>query len=117
MISSQVHYDSFKQCYMRIFTIDRQPKGPLASMTRALNSSKLSPFQENSPCCNNDFSCVRAIYSNATGELYDMREQSVLITFILQNGYTIDTELTKLLQNNRVKDSNNRQLMYVIKYD
>ena len=115
MIFSQVHYDSVKGCYLRILTMDRKPQGPLANWVRILHSSKLSPFQESSPCCTSEH-CIFAMYSQDTGHLLQLCSQPLLLTFMLQNGYTIDSELTKIMQNNRVKSSNKKQLMFVIHY-
>lgn len=115
IISSQLHYDGIKGCYMRIMTIDRKPSGPLANLTRTLRASSLSPFKDMSPCCETDH-CALALYSVASGTILQPCDQAILLTFLIQNGYTIDAEVTKILQNNRIKSSNKKQLMFVINY-
>lgn len=115
IISSQIHYDGIKGCYMRIMTIDRKPSGPLANLTRTLHTSKLSPFQDTSPCCENDH-CILALYSVTNGKILQPCDQAILLSFLIQNGYTVDSNVTTIFQNNRVKSSNKKQIMFVINY-
>ena len=113
ILSTQVYYDTINHCYTHIFTIDRSPSGALSNMTRTINTPKLSPFKENSPCCTEP-KCTIALCRADTRELLGIHEQPFLINFLLTNGYTINTELTKLLIKNPVKFSSKSKLLFVI---
>lgn len=113
-ISTQVYYDEINKCYTRIFTIDRKPNPPLSQIIRTLRAPKLSPFKENTPCCNTTSKCTLALSNPTTQALLEMHEQSTLLNFLLSNGYTIETELTKLLMKNPIKADPQSQLLFVI---
>ena len=113
-ISTQVYYQDINKCYTRIFVIDRPPSAPLSQITRTLRAPKLSPFKESSSCNSESSCCTLALYNQTTQSPYETHEQSVLLNFLLSNGYTIETELTKLLMKNPVKADSNRQLLFVI---
>lgn len=113
-ISTQVHYNDIRQCYSRIFALDRQPTAPLSQITRTLRTSKLSPFKDTTHCCGYAPSCIYALHHPTTSALLGMHEQTILLNFLLANGYTIETELTKLLTDNRVKADASTQLLFVI---
>ena len=112
-ISTQVYYHNINKCYTRIFVVDRSPSAPLSQITRTVRAPKLSPFKENSPCCNTP-SCTLALCDQTTKQPLEMHEQPLLLNFLLSNGYTIETELTKLFMKNKVKADPNRQLLFVI---
>ena len=112
-ISTQVYYHDIKKCYTRIFVVDRPPSAPLSQITRTVRAPKLSPFKESAPCCSTP-SCTHALFDQTTKQLLEMHEQSLLLNFLLGNGYTIETELTKLFIKNRVKADPTRQLLFVI---
>lgn len=113
-ISTQVYYEEIKKCYTRIFTIDRQPSAPLSQITRTLRAPKLSPFKEHTPCCSSANTCTLALRNPTTQALLEMHEQPILLNFLLSNGYTIETELTKLFMKNPIKADAQRQLLFVV---
>ena len=105
-ISSQTYYDSYNTCYKNIYVIDRKPSGPLADIVKTLHTPKISPFQQSSPCCpiNN---CISAIYSPSNpSQLLPIDDIAALFTFLAQNGYAIDTSLTKMMADSQVKLQN-----------
>jgi len=105
-ISSQPFYHSVNQCYSNIVTIDRKPDGPLAHLVRTLHTPRLSPFNQPSPCCPED-RCTKAIHKvNNTRELMNPNDIPELFSFLIQNGYTIDTALTTMMNKSQVKMTN-----------
>ena len=113
IISSQIYYDTFNTCYKRIVTIDRMPAGNLATITRRLTNAKLSEFKQSTPCCPIE-RCIFAIYNPSTGadDLLTVEDQGIFISYLIANGYAINTTLTELTLKNQIKSE--KQIMYVI---
>lgn len=94
------YYDSIKECYFNVITIDREPNGPLREITKKKQYNSLSPFQSNtySNCTYKNNSCVNIIYHPENkNEILHVEDISILYTFLLQNNYKIDTELTNMI--------------------
>jgi len=105
-VSTQVFYDNQNTCYKPIIVIDRKPLAPLSTIVKTLYTPKLSPFQQATPCSPIK-SCVQAIYNpENTNELLTINELSLLFSFLTTNGYTIDTDLTNMLNNSKISMSN-----------
>jgi hypothetical protein len=105
-ISSQTFYDNINQCYRNILTIDRAPSGPLAQLVKRIQSPKLSPFKQNSPCCKVE-GCIYALHIEGNPqELMGPDDIPTLFGFLTQNGYTIDTAVTTMMNESQVRMSN-----------
>ncbi len=92
-IHSQLYYNINKE-YQFIFTIDRKPPSSdlLNNIIKTIQSSNLSAFH------NNTKTCILALLNpNNNSEFLERTQISLLFTFLSQNGYTIDTNLTKML--------------------
>jgi len=104
-IKSIVHLDRFNKCYKNIITISPKPNNAiLNSIIKPLQREKLSPFQEtNSPCCPLD-NCIYAFtYPNNTCELLCVDDIAILFAFFASNGFTVNTDITKIMQKSDVK--------------
>tara|TARA_B100001057_G_C22325462_1_gene747395 strand:+ start:72 stop:431 length:360 start_codon:yes stop_codon:yes gene_type:complete len=113
-ITTQVFNDLRTNCYKRIFTIDRQPLGPLKNLVKQIQNPKLSEFQTFNSCGERK-SCVLAIYNpDNLFNLLTINEQPRLLTFLNQNNYTVDTNITKIMMKNRVQSQD--RLMFIITY-
>jgi hypothetical protein len=95
MISSQVYLDTYNQSYRNILVCSCFPEGPLKSRVQRLQNSQISPFE------NNYQRCILAIMNDyepmCTDDIPD------LFSFLLSNGYVIDTSLTKMMNGSDVK--------------
>ena len=80
------------------------PSSPLSGLVRRINTPRLSPFQTNSdPCCSYK-SCVLAIYNPAQpNNLLASGEEAIFFSYLAQNGYVVDTALTKIMKQAPVK--------------
>ena len=97
-ITIQPYYDRYHQCYKNILMINIEPKGPLRRLVRKINLPRLSPFDTNN--YNFDKKCGLAIQNiNGIDELMSPNEMPNLISFLLENGYQIDTQITNMLNN------------------
>jgi hypothetical protein len=132
MLSTRVFLDTFNQCYKNIIVINLPPDGPLGKIVRRLQMPPLSPFNVPGPCCNRTGykDCALALFSlrgcngfgigiengNSGGRgnclMYD-DEVPDLFSFLLSNGYKIDTSLTKMMNQSEVKINDNKILCFI----
>ena len=119
-ITSQPYYDQYNQCYKNIMMVNVEPQGPLRKLVRRIKLPKLSPFQVEGPC-NPIQKCGLALqginYScNKSGcDLMTPNEIHDLITFLLSNGYQIETQLTNMLNQSEIKVIDKR-LAFTVTY-
>ena len=105
--------------YQNVITLDRMPTGVLADMVSMINLPKLSPFQEAGVFSAPSFgralsgSCVHVLlrYPKNSGG-FNWKNTDVFMSaddipsvlgYLKANGYTIDTDLTKMMFKSRVE--------------
>jgi hypothetical protein len=107
--------NSYFQTYQNVITLDRMPDGPLADMVNMVDLPKLSPFQE----AGNGFgrgmggSCVHVLLRypknyggfnwKNTDTFMGADDIPSVLGYLKANGYTVDTELTKMMFKSRVE--------------
>ncbi len=113
-------YDERNQCYKKIIRINKMPAGNLTQIVKRIRSPRLSHFDTygegngygggGGDCCgsgSNNTPCIFAIFHpNHKNKLLTVDELPDLMTFLVDNGYTIDTSITKMLMKSNVKPSN-----------
>lgn len=109
-------YDEHCRCYRKIIRINKMPTGNLKNIVKRIHSPRLSHFDRNGnggngDCCNDDNnnnpSCIFVIYNpNEKNKLMTVDELPDLMTFLIDNGYVINTSITKMLMKSNVKLSN-----------
>lgn len=111
VINIESNYIARDKCYRKVLTINKKPDGPLSELVKPTKREKLSVFKQNcSPCSKND-ACMNIILDPTNKAEYLFEEDlAELMTFLTENGYTVDTKLTKLMQ------SHYRDLMFYITY-
>ena len=120
-ISSQPYYDSRNQCYKNIVTINQKPKGPLAALVVNVKFQPLSPFKQPSPCAQATV-CGLGLKSLDTrcgcGDLMTVDEIPNLFSFLVTNGYKIDTSITKMMNASDVdfQSDNSAKLITFVSY-
>ncbi len=123
-ISSIPYYNSYTQCYINVLSINIEPQGPLQKFVRRINFPKLSPYKVESTCNqNNNCGLVLTnlgIQTNNTNccstDLLTPNNIPELISFLLSNGYQIETQITNMLQNSPVKINNNKLILTATYY-
>jgi hypothetical protein len=129
---SQPFLDTYNQCYKNIVTINLMPQGPLAQIVRRVQFPPLSTFKQPGPCSrinncglalitlngffyNNSYNCCNKNYSN----LMVVDEVPGLMSYLLSNGYTINTSITKMLNTSdiRFETENANKIICVITYN
>lgn len=122
-ITSMPFYDQYNQCYKNIMMVNVEPQGPLRRLVRRTKLNRLSPFQREGPC-NPIQKCALAIQSLNNGQYTDtgccnlMTPDEIpdLISFLLANGYQIETQITNMLNQSEIKLSNKRLAFSVTYY-
>jgi hypothetical protein len=105
-LQSKPFYDSFKECYRKVITINKEPTGPLKTYTKRVSPPKLSPFKERNICCP-ESSCIHIIMSLTNpNEYLCVDDVPNLFSYLIDNGYTIDTSITKMMNESDVKMNN-----------
>jgi hypothetical protein len=115
-------YDERNQCYKKIIRINKMPTGNLTQIVKRIRSPRLSHFDTygegngygggggGGDCCGSgsgNTPCIFAIFNpNHKNKLLTVDELPDLMTFLVDNGYTIDTSITKMLMKSNVKPSN-----------
>ena len=115
-ITSIPFYEQYNQCYKNILSINVEPQGPLRKLVKKTRLPRLSPFQTEGPC-NPIPQCDLVIQSIGQGfcctnnsgyNLMTPDEIPDLISFLTQNGYQIETQITNMLVQSEIKLSNKR---------
>ena len=97
----QPYFDTKQQTYRNAITIDTKPQGPLRAIVRQIKNSLFAQ-----PGCYPDFEpkCAWAFFFLITPcKLMTIEELPQLFTFLLSNGYKIDTTITKMLNDGDIR--------------
>ena len=122
------YYDNCTQCYKKVIKLNRAPPpdSPLNQIIKRVGPIRLSPFQVNSAfsgcsgggsggggsggCsgCGNTSQCCNLLITSLQDKTHLMCIDDIptLFSFLVTNGFTIDTSITKMMQNSNVKLSN-----------
>jgi hypothetical protein len=123
---SQPYLDKYNQCYKNIVTINLVPQGPLGQFVRRVQFPPLSEFKQPGPCShikNCGFALVSLNSDNCCAKngsnLMIVDEIPNLVSFLLTNGYTIDTSLTKMFNTSdiRFQTENANKLIFLVTYN
>ena len=113
--------NSYYQTYQNVITFSQCPVGPIKDMVTTVNPPKLSPFQTASPFFNPGYGRASGVgYSGCVHVLmrYPCRGCSAtpkntdaymgaddipsVLSYLMENGYKVDTSMTKMLQNSDI---------------
>ncbi len=112
---SQPYLDKYNQCYKNIVVINLMPQGPLAEIVRFVNFPPLSEFKQPGPCSPLK-QCGLALMSlggcnvgcgKFGSDLMVVDEVPTLISYLVGNGYTVDTSITKMFNNSDIRFDTN----------
>lgn len=116
IISSRPYYDSYNQSYYNILAINREPMGPLKSLVTRLNNIKLSEFQTfDNTSCNGDSRCFYALKCINGCGFMTIDDISDLFTYLINNGYHVDSSLTTIMRECPIKTT--MPLICMVTYD
>jgi hypothetical protein len=112
---SQPYLDTYNQCYKNIVVINLQPQGPLSNLVRFTKFPPLSEFKQQGPCSPLK-QCGYALMSlggcnmgcGKFGEdLMIVDEVPDLISYLVMNGYSVDTTITKMFNTSEIRFDTN----------
>jgi hypothetical protein len=122
---SRPYLDKINQCYKNIITINNIPKGPLSQYIKKIQFPQLSPFKVSSPCSPID-KCGYALtkidnhcFSNCGDNLLTTDDVPDLISYLMTNGYKVDTSITKMFNASdiRFNTNNANKLICFVTYE
>jgi hypothetical protein len=105
--------NTYFQAYQNVITISHIPDGPLSPLIYTINAAKLSPFQGasiyGSPFYNGN-NCTHVIlrypaqeFSWKNSDIFMGKDDiPALFSFLLENGYHINTDITRMLFDSRI---------------
>lgn len=124
----QPFYNNLIKEYTHIIVINCEPIGPLKNYVQKTVFPQLSKFegfgyQRNK--CNN--LCVYAI-TNIEGEcsssccsnvsdLLSIDNLDSLVIFLTENGYVINKDITKIMNNEKINVNNGRKILFYVNYN
>lgn len=102
--------NTYSKTYQQVITFSEIPSGPIHEMVATISSSKLSPFQTGpffGHRCIHVLCRYRGIHnSGSSTKLADgfMGADDIpsVFSYLRANGYTIDTDMTKMMNKSRV---------------
>jgi len=113
---SQPYLDKLNQCYKNIVVVNLSPQGPLGNLVKKVNFPPLSEFKQ-STACSPLKQCGLALLSlngycsigcsKNSENLMVIDEVPDLISFLVSNGYTVDTSITKMFNDSDIRFDTN----------
>jgi hypothetical protein len=125
MISTQPFYNPYDQSYQNILTVNLDPPGPLHKLIRGFRQTRISPYYHidleygRSKCGFAIQSLKQNMINNIpysrSNDLMGPDEIPELISFLLANGYQLETQITNMLNQSQVKSSY-KKLNFAVTY-
>ena len=114
---SQAYLDRHNQCYKNIIIVNLPPQGPLGKFVVRLNFPLLSDFKQSSEC-NRIKRCglaLRSLDDEIGGgincyPLMTVEDVPNLISFLFENGYTVDTRITSMFNDSGLQFNENTEM-------
>ena len=109
------YLNTYYETYQNIITFSGIPPGPIAQMVATISSPKLSPFQISSPFQRNPYNCMYVLMRYPVGSngvktpdsFMTAEDIPAILSYLMQNGYMIDTEITKIIQKSGISMDTN----------
>ena len=95
-ISNEIYLDKFNKCYKKILSINNKPNDiSLNNIIKTIKREKLSIY-DYTDCCNDRPNCIH-VFINGNGIFYTLNDIDELINILINSGYKIEYELSKLM--------------------
>lgn len=114
-IYSTAYLDRLSKCYYNILVVSPTPMGNLRNMTKQIQLPNLTGVT-NCGNCPPSSECMYAFLSiNNPTELMQLIELPSLFSELQTNGYTVNSDLTKMLIKTGITQTNKTLLCYIVK--
>lgn len=119
---SQPYLDRINQCYKNVVVVNNKPAGPLGKYVKRTQFPILSPFKQPGLCSQTE-KCGLVLTSISDNkccrELMTVDEVPDLISYLMTNGYKVDTSLTKMFNTSdiRFQTNNANKLICFVTYN
>jgi len=116
----QPYYNSISEQYINIITINKPPTGPLAKYVTNIRFNKLSDFSGFSTSCKPlCMYAIKNISSPQCNNLDLLSPENVddLISYLIENNYNVNKDLTKIMNNDKIYLNNGKKLLFYINYN
>lgn len=117
-IFARTHYNQTTQCYTNVLVVDKMPRGALQKFIRQINFPMLTEHYQASQCCNGLKKCALAIQLNSGNccSITTANELPKLVSFLIENGYQVETQLTSLMTQKHAARTGSKLMMNVSYY-
>jgi hypothetical protein len=105
ILYSQPYLNTFHQCYQNIVTINVIPEGPLRRLVFRVRFPPLSEFKNSYH--RNELCGLALLSLRNNGKIMLVNEIPDLFSYLLANGYQIDTSLTKMMNESDIRFQTN----------
>jgi hypothetical protein len=102
-LSIEPYLNTQTKQYQNIIVIDNMPNGPLQKFVTRYMPQKLSPFYD----VNETIQCKYAIIARQNKDFVTDAELPALLSFLNSNGYTVDSQTTKVVQKSNITHKKN----------
>jgi len=110
-IKEDIYLDKFNKCYKNIITINKNPNdAKLNNLLKIIPRQKLSEFDYHCPCENKPHCLITFKNPQNTNEFLQINDIDQIFTILVEAGFKIEYEMTKLL-----KKKNNKLICFVSK--
>ena len=109
---SQPFLDTYNQCYKDIVVVNLKPQGPLGDLVRLVKFPPLSEFKQPGPCsplkqCGYALMSLGTCSAGCGCDLMVVDEVPTLISYLVSNGYTVDTSITRMFNQSDIRFDTN----------
>ena len=98
-IKQQVYLDKYNKCYKNIVIINKNPNDKtLSNYLKIISRQKLSEFDYFCPCDSSPHCLIAFKDPDNLNELLKIDDMEKIFTILIDSGFTIEHNLTKLLK-------------------
>jgi hypothetical protein len=102
-LSIEPYLNTHTKQYQNIIVVDNMPTGPLQKYVTRYMPQKLSPFYD----VNETIQCKYAIIARQNKDFVTDADLPALLSFLNSNGYTVDSQTTKVVQKSTITHKKN----------
>ena len=116
-VETQLYLNKQTECYEKLICLNAKPTGKLGTITKQIPKTSLSKFEQanisNCGCRINH--CLNVVINPETKKAFCIDELTEFINLISEYGYSINTQLSKLIVKNPNTNHSDNFLFYIYK--